>query len=116
MMRTPKVGETWVWKACDRHQFKQLRDVTVEGRDFEDQPDFLQEEILQHIRCGCRYPADDPEQAVRDLRRDEDLQRMEMLLTYYNTLHPEKPEIPFPWFIFLWLLAIAALLFLILPH
>jgi hypothetical protein len=70
-MRTPKAGEHWVWKACDKHRFNQLRDLVVCLMDFEDRSEYVQSYTMEFIKCGCQYPADDPEAAIAALRRDE---------------------------------------------
>lgn len=75
-MMTPKAGETWILLECRKH--RQLRDVVLVGRSFEDQPPEFQEGILERIRCGCEYRAEDPEAAIRDLRLHERKEELEM--------------------------------------
>lgn len=75
MVRTPKAGETWVWKDCELHD--QLHDVVVVGRSFEDQPEFIQQHIIARVYCGCQYAADDPDAAVRQLRQRELMEQVE---------------------------------------
>lgn len=104
-MRTPKAGEHWVWLPCEKHQFKQLRDLVLEGRDHEDQPVWVQETTLEHIRCGCRFPADDPAGALRDLRADEARHESEMRARMVAILY-QKPQRRFD---FPWLLILAAM-------
>jgi hypothetical protein len=111
-MRTPKAGETWVWEKCEKHRYRQLRDVVLIGLDFEDQPPTFQEMILEHIRCGCQHPADDLPAAIRDLRRFEAIEEMEFKVKIQKMIYPEMPEIPFPWFVVLWLFTIAVAVFL----
>lgn len=97
-MRTPKKGEIWVWKECDKHSGVQLKDVVLVGRDYEDQPEFIQNHIMEHIRCGCQYPADDPSQAINELREYEARQKTEMearAIAAVFRLDP-KPKY-FPW-------------------
>ncbi len=115
-VRTPKAGETWIWEKCEKHEFTQLRDVVVEGRNFEDQPPFLQERILEHVRCGCQRPADDHDAAVRDLRRHESLEAMDFMLKIHEAMNPPPTTIAFPWFVVVWLLTIAVALFMLFGH
>lgn len=70
-IRTPKAGETWIWMPCDKHGYRQLRDVVYCGRDFEDQPEFAQRKIMENLVCGCQYAADDPGRAILALRAHE---------------------------------------------
>lgn len=112
-MRTPKAGEHWVWLPCEKHRFGQLRDLVVEGRDFEDQPDFVQEEQLEHIRCGCRFPAEDPETALADLRRDEAQYEAQMRAKMAAILRPPERESSFsvPWLVLVILAAMAVAMY-----
>ena len=77
-LRTPQYGETWVWMPCEKHRYKQLRDVVLVGRSFEDQPTSVQADIMEHVLCGCQYLAEDPAAAVRELRIDEKRQEWDM--------------------------------------
>lgn len=79
-IRTPKAGEHWVWLPCEKHRFKQLRDLVVSGVDFEEQPAFNQQWIMEHVVCGCQYPADDPDLALAALRAYEMRHEAEMRL------------------------------------
>lgn len=93
-IRTPKYGEEWVWLPCEKHRFKQLRDLVVIGRSHEDQPEFVREMELEHIRCGCRFPADDPVSALADLRRDEARHEWEMRAKMAAIMYPSEVERP----------------------
>jgi len=117
-MRTPKAGEHWVWLPCEKHGFTQLRDLVVEGRDFEDQPEFVQKEQLEHIRCGCRFPAEDPDAALADLRRDEAEYEAQMRAKMATILHPPRPErsSSVPWLILVVLAGMATLMYFAVFH
>jgi hypothetical protein len=99
-IRTPKAGETWVWKPCERHRFKQLRDVVFVGRDYEDLPEDIQRDVMEHLVCGCQYAADDPERAIADLRHDEAKHKAEMLAKVAAIVaEPPKRRLPWRWFL-----------------
>jgi hypothetical protein len=112
-MRTPKLGEEWVWLPCEKHRFKQLRDLVWIGRSHEDQPEFVQEMELEHIRCGCRFPADDPAAALADLRRDEERHKAEMLskLAAIQYREPRLLSFDVPWLLLAILGTMAALMY-----
>jgi len=94
MIRTPKAGETWIWDACEFH--RQLPDVVVEGCNFEDQPEFIQQHILGCLYCGCWHAADDPELAIRELRRYEEREKGRVLAKVESvvkvSIEHEKPR------------------------
>lgn len=111
-VRTPKAGETWIWKECHKHQFKQLRDVVWCGCDFEDHPPHIQEYLMPFYICGCQYAADDPEGAIRALRIDEELYKSRMMREAALIVAEanEPTGAGFPW-VLLWLLSIAVALY-----
>lgn len=117
-MRTPKIGEEWVWMPCERHRFKQLRDLVVIGRDHEDQPDFIRAMELEHILCGCRFPADDPVAALADLRRDEARHewemRAKMSAILYRPSEPMTLPFDFPWLVLAIFGVMAAMMYFVL--
>jgi hypothetical protein len=86
-MRTPRYGETWVYKPCEFHN--QLRDVVWIGRSFEDQPERLRQYELGRLYCGCFYAADDPEAAIAELREWERLRSDGMRLNKSNSRIPK---------------------------
>jgi len=115
-LRTPKLGETWVWMPCEKHAHKQLRDVVWVGRDFEDQPPGVQDDIMEHILCGCRYVADNPEAAIRELRVDEKRHEWEMRAKIASMLagsgtSPEHSEASLGWLVPVILGVIAGLMY-----
>ena len=118
-MRTPKAGESWVWLPCEKHRFTQLRDLVVCGLDHEDQPPWAQEMQLEHIRCGCQFPADDPDAALADLRRDELKAEWEMRAKIAAIMAPgPAPQYlsSIPWLVLAILATMAALMYLALHH
>ncbi len=114
--RTPKAGEHWVWKECVKHRFHQLRDLVVVGVDFEDQPEFAQKIIMEHVLCGCQYPAADPEAALRDLRRDEAKYEDEMRAKLAAIMNPPPRSYGFdvPWLLIALLAGMATLMYMVL--
>lgn len=117
-MKTPKAGEHWVWLPCDKHPVTQLRDLVVEGRDFEDQPEWAQKEQLEHMRCGCRYLAENPDEALAELRRHEAQYEADMRAKMAAILHPpeEKRSFMAPWLLVAILWAIAALIWFVISR
>jgi hypothetical protein len=113
-MRTPKVGETWIWNPCDAHGYRQLRDVVEVGRNFEDQPNFIQDEIMEHLICGCQYASDDPEAAIRDLRQYEEQEKKEFLKKFESIESTPEVEGDPSWLVPIVLFVIAVLMFLVL--
>ena len=111
-IRTPKAGEHWVWLPCEKHRFKQLRDLVVEGRDFEEQPELAQYEIMEHVRCGCRFPADNPTRALADLRAHEALEAAEWKAKAAAIERREPPVDPI-WLVLGIFVAMAVLIYLV---
>lgn len=114
--RTQKVGEEWVWLPCEKHRFKQLRDLVICGRDFEDQPESVQADIMEHIQCGCQFPADDPVAALADLRRDEARHESEMRAKIAAIMYPAPREYGsnVPWLVLAILGTMAAFIYLVI--
>jgi hypothetical protein len=120
-IRTPKAGETWIWMPCDKHRFKQLRDVVLSGVNFEDQPEFNRQWIMEHVVCGCQYPADDPEAAIVALRIDEARHEAEMRFKIaeitMGAYYPQSSEVSPWWAVAVILVAIgAAMYFCVFRH
>lgn len=117
-IRTPKAGETWVWLSCDKHEYKQLRDVVWCGVDFEDQPLHIQQMQIEHYICGCQYAADDPEAAIAALRRDERQHELEMRLKVAQianaAYYPTPTEVSPWWAVAVCLAAMGAAMYLLL--
>ena len=81
--------EEWVWLPCDKHGFRQLRDLVVV------QPGYVCEE--RYIKCGCRYKAENPEAELAALRAYEDMERDKMRMMFAAALAPRTPTWEFPW-------------------
>ena len=111
-VRTPKAGEHWVWLPCEKHRFKQLRDLVVEGRDFEDQSEIAQYEIMEHVRCRCRFPADDPTKALAALRADEARQAAEWQAKV-AAVERREPSVDPIWLVLGIFVAMAVLIYLV---
>lgn len=72
--------------------------MVVVGRSFEDQPEFIQQHIIARVYCGCQYAADDPEAAVRQLRKREEQEKLDFLMEYGRAMADAKkssdPNVP----------------------
>lgn len=120
-LRTPKAGETWIWLPCEKHEFKQLRDLVVSGVDHEDQPVWIQELELEHLRCGCRFHVDDPVAALVALRAHEAAQVADLKATITalsKHLPAQERSIPIGtvWLILAILYVLATTLYVFLHH